>query len=119
MTFPSIFAIVVGLGMIGQWTMSFITKGIPELETEPIRIWFHIIGELITAIALLISGIGLFAGWSWAVVLYLVASGMLIYTAIVSPGYFAQQGQRIWVLIFGVLILISLYSIVIVVQGII
>ncbi len=63
MTFSSIFAIVIGLGMIGQWTMSFISKQIPELETEPIRIWFHIIGELITALALIVSGISLLAGW--------------------------------------------------------
>ncbi len=111
MLFPSIFAIVIGLGMIGQWTMSFISKQIPELETEPIRIWFHIIGELITALALIISGIGLLAGWSWAPILYLVASGMLIYTAIVSPGYFAQQGKQIWVIFFFVLILITTVSI--------
>lgn len=111
MTFPSIIALAIGLGMIGQWIMSFITNQIPELKTEPIRIWFHIIGEMVTALALILSGVGLLASWPWAPLLYLVASGMLIYTAIVSPGYFAQQGKWIWVAIFAVLILLSLISI--------
>ncbi len=111
MRFTAIFALIVGLGMIGQWTMSFITKQIPELETEPIRIWFHIIGEMVTALALILSGIGLITSRPWAPILYLVASGMLIYTAIVSPGYFAQQGKWIWVGIFSILILISVFSI--------
>lgn len=118
MLFPAIFALIVGLGMIGQWTMSFITKGIPELETEPIRIWFHIIGEILTALALISSGAGLLAGLPWAQILFLVASGMLIYTAIVSPGYFAQQGKWIWLLIFSVLILISVISIISIGRGI-
>ena len=51
MKFAAIYATVCGLGMIGQWTMSFLTKQIPELETEPFRIWFHIVGEFVTAVA--------------------------------------------------------------------
>jgi hypothetical protein len=112
MLFPAIFALVVGLGMIGQWTMSFITKQIPELKSEPTRIGFHLVGEMLTALVLILSGIGLLAGWSWAPVLYLVASGMLIYTAIVSPGYFAQQGKWIWVGIFAILILLNVGSMI-------
>ena len=50
MAFASIFSIIVGLGMIVQWTMSYISKQIPELETEPIRIWFHIAAEMATAL---------------------------------------------------------------------
>ena len=38
MIFPAVFAITVGLGMIGQWIASFVSKQIPELKTEPIRI---------------------------------------------------------------------------------
>lgn len=119
MLFPAIFGLIIGIGMIGQWIMSFITKQIPELQTEPIRIWFHIVGEILTAVAMILSGIGLVAGWSWAPMLYLVASGMLIYTTIVSPGYFGQQGKWTLVVIFGVLTLISIYSVTVVWAGII
>jgi hypothetical protein len=112
--FASIFAIVVGLGMIGQWTMSYLSKQIPELETEPIRIWFHIAAEVATALMLIVGGVAQIAGWPWAPTVYLLAIGMLLYTAIVSPGYFAQKGVWIWVLIFAVLILLAILSLLLV-----
>ena len=49
MVYSAIFAIFVGVGMIGQQLASFLSNKIPELKTEPIRIWFHIAAELITA----------------------------------------------------------------------
>ena len=104
MAFAAIFSILVGTGMIAQWTMSYITKQIPEVKTEPIRIGFHIAGEILTAIALICSGIGLLADWPWVPTLFFVSMGMLFYTAIVSPGYFAQRNERIWVYLFGILI---------------
>jgi hypothetical protein len=114
MTIPGVFSIIVGVGMIGQWSLSFAAKQIPELATEPIRIWFHIVGEMGTAVLLVISGVGLLSQTTWAPALFLVSAGMLIYTAIVSPGYFAQKGQWIWVLIFGVIITITVVSIILV-----
>ena len=114
MVFASVFSIVVGLGMIVQWTMSYVSKQIPELATEPIRIGFHIAGEMATALMLLAGGIGLLCAWAWASTLYLLAIGMLMYTAIVSPGYFAQRGKWIWVLIFTVLIALAIVSVLLV-----
>lgn len=38
MIFPAVFAIIVGLGMIGLWSMLLLAKQAPELETEPLRI---------------------------------------------------------------------------------
>ena len=110
MVLSAIFAIVIGLGMIGQWAASYLTKQIPELQDEPYRIWFHIAGEMVTALLLILSGVGLIAGSMWAQALYLVSMGMLIYTAIVSPGYFAQRGQWIWILIFAVIVLLAILS---------
>lgn len=115
MTFPAVFAIVVGLGMIGQWTASYVGKQIPELKTEPVRIGFHIAAEMITSICLLGAGIGLFIQSNWSIPLFLVASGMLFYTAIVSPGYFAQQGKWGWLFMFGIIILLDIISIFIVI----
>jgi len=40
MVFASVFAIMVGLGMIIQWTMSYVFKQIAKLDIEPVRIWF-------------------------------------------------------------------------------
>lgn len=111
MIFAAVFAIIVGLGMIGQWTASYLTRQIPELVDEPIRIGFHIVAEMITAVVLIIAGAGLLLDKNWATTLYLTAVGMLLYTAIVSPGYFAQKGQWSWLGIFAVIIILSLISI--------
>ena len=111
MVFPAIFAIMVGLGMIGQWTASYILKQIPELKTEPVRIWFHIAAEMTTALCLIGAGIGLLSGKTWSTSLYLIASGMLFYTAIVSPGYFAQKGQWGWLLMFGIILILGITGI--------
>jgi hypothetical protein len=114
MTFPAVFAILVGVGMIGQWAASFIGKQIPELQSEPIRIWFHIAAEIVTAICLIMGGIGLLTTQTWSIPLYLVSSGMLFYTSIVSPGYFAQKGQWGWLLMFGAILILGISCIFIV-----
>lgn len=110
MMLSAIFGIVVGVGMVGHWVASYINKQIPELQSEPIRIRFHLAGELATAAALILGSVGLLLAASWGPALYLVAMGMLFYTAIVSPGYFAQRGNWIWVLVFGVLVVLGILS---------
>ena len=115
MVFSALFGIVVGLAMIGQWLFLYLSKNIPELKDEPIRISFHMAAEIITALCLIISGIGLLAGLGWSKNLFLVSLGMLFYTAIVSPGYFAQKGDWKWLGMFATLIaagLVSLFSII-------
>jgi hypothetical protein len=111
MLLPALFAILVGIGMLIQWTLSYVKGQIPELQTEPIRIKFHIAAEMITAASLLVAGIGLLLTSPWATSLYLIALGMLLYTSVVSPGYFAQQGQWGWLVMFGIIILLGITSI--------
>jgi len=105
------FAIIVGLAMIGQWMFSYASGQIPELKTETIRIGFHIAGEILTAIMLVISGVGLLFAVPWAPTLFYISMGMLLYTAIVSPGYFAQKGEWIWVPFFAVIIILAVLSV--------
>jgi len=111
MIYAGIFAIVVGLGMIGQWSASFLSGQIPELKTEPIRIAFHIAAEMLTALMLIAGGAAVLTGAAWGREVYLLAMGMLFYTAVVSPGYFAQQGKWAWLGIFGALILAGIFSV--------
>jgi hypothetical protein len=117
MDLSAAFAILAGLGLIGQWLASYLTHQIPELATEPYRIGFHIAGEMLTALLLIAAGVGLLWGWPMAPVVYLVAIGMLIYTAVVSPGYFAQRGQWAWLGIFAVIVGLSLVSAINVARG--
>jgi hypothetical protein len=115
MVFASVFALVVGVGMIGQWIFFLATGQVPELETEPLRIRFHLAAEFATAIALLVGGIALLTGQPWGRWFYLLATGMLLYTVIVSPGYFAEKGQWVFVGMFATLLLLALVSIVLVI----
>jgi peptidoglycan/LPS O-acetylase OafA/YrhL len=115
MIFASVFAIAVGVLMIGQWSFFYLSNQIPELETEPYRIGFHLAGEFATAIALIVGGVGLLTGQGWASWLYMVAVGMLLYTVIVSPGYFAQRGEWPFVGMFAVLLVLAVVSIILVV----
>lgn len=58
MKFCGWYAITVGIVMIGQWVF-FISMGqVPELQSEPLRIAFHLASEGITAILLILSGVG-------------------------------------------------------------
>lgn len=110
MTFAAVYAVVVGLGMIGQWAYSLATKQVPELATEPLRIRFHLAAEFVTAIALIVGGLGLLTETSWGQDVYLIAMGMLLYTVIVSPGYFAQKGEWPMVGVFAVVLILALVS---------
>jgi hypothetical protein len=115
MIFAAIYAIVVGAGMIGQWLFFLATGQVPELVTEPLRIRFHLAAEFATALALLAGGLALLTGQAWGRWFYLLAMGMLLYTVIVSPGYFAQKGQWAFVGMFAVVLLLALVSIALVV----
>lgn len=112
--FPSIFSIGVGIGMIGQWIMFYIRDQIPELETEPVRIKLHLAAELLTAAALILGGTALFLNTAWGKEMLLLALGMLLYTLVVSSGYFAQKRQPAFVGMFAALFLLTLFCLLVI-----
>jgi hypothetical protein len=69
---------------------------------------------MVTALCLILSGIVLLLGIGWAVPCFLVAAGMLFYTSIVSPGYFAQQGQWGWLAMFSAILILTVISLILV-----
>lgn len=111
MGFSGWFAILVGVCMLVQWAMFLLTGNVPEVRTEPIRLGFHVAAELSTAVLLLVSGAGALNARRWGRPLLLVALGMLVYTVIVSPGYFAQRHQTWFVVMFGVILALALAAI--------
>lgn len=112
MNLGATFAIAVGLGMIGQW-IYFLVKGeVAETRTSPVELGFHLLAEFVTAIALIIGGIILFMGMRWGLAVYLLAAGALLYSATNSAGYFAQRRNWSFVLVFGVILLLTLLSVV-------
>jgi hypothetical protein len=99
--------ILVGALMVVQWLFFLATGNVPELETEPLAIAFHIAAELATAVVLLAAGVSLLRRLWWAQPASLLGAGMLIYTAINSAGYFAEQGLWGMVAMFGVLLALT------------
>lgn len=114
MNFCAWYAIIVGIMMIGQWSVFLATGQVPELENEFLRILFHLVGEGLTAIGLVWAGVSLLRKRTYAHAIYLLFSGMLLYSVIVSPGYFAQLGQWEFVAMFAILCILTIISTVIV-----
>jgi len=93
--------------MLAQWGMTIAAGHAPELQTEPIRLGFHLAAEFATAGMLIASGWAIPSRRRWARVLGLVGLGMLMYTVIVGPGYFAQRPPWPPVVLFAVLFVVG------------
>jgi hypothetical protein len=107
----AIYSIIIGIAMIGMWLFLITSNQVPEINTEPIRISYHLIGEFLTAILLLIGGFGLFTKRGWGFHVFLISMGMLLYTVIVSAGYYGQKNDMIMVGMFTVFQILTVLSI--------
>jgi hypothetical protein len=94
--------------MIFQWVFFLTTGQVPELETAPISIVFHIVIELITACVLITVFFLLKTPGPGRTVFAAYGQGMLGYTVVNSAGYFAQSGDWIFLMMFAVLLFFSL-----------
>ena len=106
--------------MIAQWTSDIVRRRIPSQEDEPVSgrgffdMIFHWTAEFTTAFILIVAGIGLILGSTWGLTVYLVAMGMLIYTAINSTGFFAQQRKWSMVGVFAVILILAVIGLILV-----
>ena len=109
----AIYSLFIGILMIGMWVMFILTGQVPEMATKPAEIMLHLLAEFTTAILLIIGGIGLLKKMKIGYNLNLVALGMLLYTLIVSPGYYLQKGDWAFVGIFALLFIFTLIFLII------
>jgi len=118
MLFGAVFAITAGVMLIGQWTVTIIRRQVPGPEAGAtvgrgrLEMLFHWAAEYGTAFALLTGGTGLLLDLAWGRTVYLVSMGMLVYTVVNSPGYFAQKREWPVVGMFAVLLVLALVSLV-------
>jgi hypothetical protein len=110
--FVAWYSILVGVFMLVQWGFTLGTGQAPEVRSEPTRLTFHVAAEFVTATMLIVSGIGLLRRTPGSRLLSPAALGMLLYTVIVSPGYFAQQGRWAPVMMFAILLLLTVFCLV-------
>lgn len=102
-----VYAIVIGIGILGLWIMLLLTKQVPELETEPIAIKFHIAAESAMGLISILSGIFLLVNLTWAPYIFALAMGLIIYAVINSAGYYGQKEQWSFVIMFGIILCTS------------
>ncbi len=113
MVFAAAYSIFVGFFMIVQWAVTLFKGAVAAPGQDQVsgrgrvEMLFHISAEFICACALITGGIGLALCSPWAKPIYLLASGMLIYTAVNSPGFFAQQGKWGYVSMFAVILILA------------
>lgn len=108
----AIYSIIIGIAMLGMWITFLITEQVPEITTAPVKIIYHLIAEFLTAILLIIGGFGLYANRGWGFHLFLISMGMLLYTVIVSAGYYANLEDMAMVGMFTVFQLLTALFIV-------
>lgn len=109
-TLIGVVGVAIGALMIGQWATALARGSVPELRTRPAEIRLHLAAEFATAAVLIAGGLLTIGGMSVGSPLLLFAMGMLAYTAVVSPGYFLDRGERGPVAMFAVIVLIALGS---------
>jgi len=107
----AVYAILVGLSMIGMWAYLLLTDQVPASE-KPWAITFHLIAEFSTAVLLIVSGAGLWLNSEWAKRLSLISLGMLLYSVVASPGYYAQKNNLPMVVMFVVFIILTVIAII-------
>lgn len=110
MRFSAWYGVVVGVLVPAQWAVFLATGNVPQLEEAPWEIWFHMVAEFLLAVVILVGGIGMLAGRGWARTVYLVGLGMVVYSVVNSPGYFAQRGEWPLVAMFMVLLVLSVVA---------
>jgi len=116
MKFAAWYGFLVGVLMLAQWTFSIASGRVPEFKNAPWAIAFHLVGELATALALISGSIAAFRSRAWSKTILLTGLGMVMYSEIVSPGYFAQSGQWLPVLLFALLLFGAVWSIMLLLQ---
>ena len=104
MKLPAWYGILVGVLMITQWSFSIVSGSVPEFRTAAWEISFHLAAEMSTALVLVIGGLALLRSIAWAKQVLLLGLGMVIYSEIVSPGYYAQLEKWMPVVMFAILL---------------
>jgi len=106
----AVFAIFVGLLMLGMWSTLILTNQVPYLDTPQMEIKLHILTEMLTAVMLIIGGVSVLRNYEKLINLHYVSQGMLIYAIINSSGYYIDLGELIMVVMFGGLLIGTVIS---------
>ena len=88
-----LFSVATGLAMAGFWGYALGTKDVPIATENRPGLAYHVAAELLTAGALLVSGIALLLDVEqrWVLTISNLSFGALAFTLIASAGYFRAK----------------------------
>jgi len=109
----ALYSLFVGFSILGMWSFFLFSNQVPELDSGSSEIFLHLFAEFLTAGFLLASGFSLLKKTRFSFHLFLVSLGMLLYTVIVSAGYYVDLGELAMVAMFGFLQVLTLSFIVV------
>ncbi len=100
------YSLLVGILMFGFWGFLVATKQ-AELDQRPWDMRLHLAAEFATAALLILSGASGFLGIAGLATVSPVALGMLLYSVVNSPGFYA--GRKNWPMVgmFAVLAVLT------------
>jgi hypothetical protein len=111
------FQLLAGVAVLGLWTLLLLGGQVPEVQEGRVDIWFHVAAEVAMAVALVTAGLGVLRRAVWARGVSLLALGLLAYSAVNSPGYYAEQGDWAMVGMFAGVLLAAVASLAVVLRS--
>ena len=105
----SIFSLFCGVSMLAVWGILLATGQVAGFHSRPFEVIFLLGAEFLTAVSLLLGGIGLLTHRNWGLKAELAALGMLLYCTIYSTGVFGQTGNTPAAGFFAVVVLLAAY----------
>ena len=94
-----IFTICAGLITAFLWIIVIIKKIEAKFIEKPTERLFHILAEFIMSIIAIVAGIGLFLKQSWAIPLFYISMGLILYALINAIGIYKEKKFKLLVLI--------------------
>jgi len=100
----SVYSIFLGLSVIGLWIMILKSGQISEGKKEMV---FHLFSEFLMACLCILSGIKLLLRHNSAILVNVLAHGMVIYSVLNAAGYYGEKGSMPMTIMFLILFILS------------
>jgi hypothetical protein len=106
--FVSLYSLLVGISIFGYWAALYTRKQVFAATSRPaIETKYHVVAELLTAAILVVGGIGTILSAEWSGSVLFIGLGMLLYTEINSPGFYAARKEKSMARMFWILTVLT------------
>lgn len=96
-----LYSLLAGGAMVPVWITYFVTGAVMGASPAETGLSFHIAAEFATAAVMVAGGIGLLTQKPWAVNVYMLGMGMMIYALVNSPGLYSGSGAGLLHAVFA------------------